>query len=96
MSAVLGTAAAHVRVNFRLDKWSSPGDSAKIGGKTFFEAYDGIVDSITSQGIEVYGLLNDELSSVGGAGTAALEDFCAANALAVVDHFKDRVRNRKR
>ena len=33
------TGAAHVRVNFILDKWSSPTDQTRYGGKTFFEAY---------------------------------------------------------
>jgi hypothetical protein len=92
VAAAIGTGAAHVRVNFRLDKWKSPTDTTKVNGKTFFEAYDGIVDAITSQGIEVYGLLNDELVSSGAPGTTELEDSYAANVLAVVDRYKDRVR----
>ncbi|MDB5214949.1 MAG: hypothetical protein JWO86_2876 [Myxococcaceae bacterium] len=92
VTAVIGTGAAHVRVNFRLDQWKSPTDPSKVNGKTFFEAYDGIIDAITSQGIEVYGLLNDELVSSGAPGTTELEDSYAANVLAVVDRYKDRVR----
>jgi len=92
VTAAIGTGAAHVRVNFRLDKWKSPADPTKVNGKTFFEAYDGIIDAITSQGIEVYGLLNDELVSSGEPGTSELEDSYAANVLAVVDRYKDRVR----
>lgn len=92
VAAAVGTGAAHVRVNFRLDEWKSPGDTTKVNGKTFFEAYDGIIDAITSQGIEVYGLLNDELVSSGAPGTQELEDSYAANVLAVVDRYKDRVR----
>jgi hypothetical protein len=91
LDAVLATGAPYVRVNFRLDQWSSPGDTTKVNGKTFFEAYDGIVDAIVSQGLEVYGLLNDELAP-GAAGTQAFEDAYAANVAAVVEHFRDRVR----
>ncbi len=61
-------------------------------GRTFFEAYDEIVDTIVSSGAEVYGLLNDELASSGAAGSQTPEDSHAANALAVVDRYKDRVR----
>ena len=87
------TGATHVRVNFRLDKWKSPTDTTKVNGKTFFEAYDEIIETITSQGVEVYGLLNTELISSGGApGSAELEDSYAANVLAVVGRYKDRVR----
>lgn len=89
--AAAGTGAAHVRVNFRLDAWASPGDPTKVKGKTFFEAYDEIIDAITSQGVEVYGLLNDELAPGLGTG-AAFEAAYAANVLAVVDRYKDRVR----
>ncbi|HEY8078078.1 MAG TPA: hypothetical protein VIF62_28320 [Labilithrix sp.] len=88
IQAVVDAAAPTVRLNFRLDQWSSPNDTTKHGGKTFFEAYDSIVDSFVSQGIEVYGLLNDEVVS----GSGDFDDAYAANALAVVDHFKDRVR----
>lgn len=89
--AATGTGAAHVRVNFRLDAWSAPGDLTKVKGKTFFEAYDEIVDTITSQGLEVYGLLNDELAPGLGTGDV-FEAAYAANALAVIDRYKDRVR----
>lgn len=91
VTAAAGTGAAHVRVNFRLDAWSSPGDPTKVKGKTFFEAYDEIIDAITSQGIEVYGLLNDELAPGLGTGPA-FESAYATNVLAVVDRYKDRVR----
>jgi hypothetical protein len=83
LKAVIASGAPHVRVNFRLDRWTSPADATKHGGRTFFEAYDAIVDAIVSHGLEVYGLLNDELGS---------GDAYVANALAVVEHFRDRVR----
>jgi hypothetical protein len=92
VKASVGTGAAHVRVNFRLDKWKSPNDTTKYDGKTFFEAYDAIIEAIVSQGVEVYGLLNDELISSGATGTIEHEDSYAANVLAVVDRYKDRVR----
>ena len=40
----------------------------------------------------MYGLLNDELVSSGAPGTTELEDSYAANVLAVVDRYKNRVR----
>lgn len=92
MKASVDTGAAHVRVNFRLDEWKSPTAKERIGGKTFFDAYDEIIDGITSRGAEVYGLLNDELASSGAPGSAELEDSYVANALAVIDRYKDRVR----
>jgi MYXO-CTERM domain-containing protein len=91
LTAVITTGAPHVRVNFRLDRWTSPTDTTKHGGYTFFEAYDRIVDSIVSQGLEVYGLLNDELAGVRPK-EAGFESAWVANALAVIDRYKDRVR----
>ena len=95
LQAAIATGAHYVRVNFRLDKWSSPDDTTRYGGKTWFEVYDHVVDSIVAEGLEPYGLLNDELThgfdrtSWNGA---AFEDAYAANAALVIDHFKDRVR----
>jgi hypothetical protein len=92
LAAAVGTGAPHVRVNFRLDEWSSPSDTTKHDGRTFFEAYDEIVDTITKSGLEVYGLLNDEIAPGFAPGSQAFEDAYAKNALAVVDRYKDRVR----
>lgn len=94
LQASIGTGAHYVRVNFRLDDWSSPSDAALHGGKTWFEVYDHVVDSIVAQGLEPYGLLNDEITT-GFArpyDSSAFEDAYAANALAVIDRYKDRVR----
>lgn len=91
LAAVITTGATHVRVNFRLDRWTSPTDTTKHGGYTFFEAYDRIVDAIVSQGLDVYGLLNDELVGVRPK-DAGFEAAWVANALAVIDRYKDRVR----
>jgi hypothetical protein len=56
LKAAIETGATHVRVNFRLDRWASRTDAG------FFDATDRIVDAITSQGLEVYGLVSDELA----------------------------------
>lgn len=76
--AAVSTGAHHVRVNFRLDVWKSPNDPG------FIAAYDAIIDGITSQGLEVYGLVSDELSTN--------DDEYVAFATAVIDRYKDRVR----
>jgi hypothetical protein len=95
MNAAVDTGAHWVRVNFRLDAWAAPGDPTQHGGRTWFDAYDRIVDGISSQGLEVYGLLNDELTN-GVSRTdlagAAFEEAYAKNAIAVIDRYKDRVR----
>jgi MYXO-CTERM domain-containing protein len=94
-AASLGTGAHWVRVNFRLDRWTSPNDTTKHGGRTFFETYDRIVDEIVREGREVYGLVSDELIGPSGGSdptTQAYEDAYAANVLAVIDRYKDRVR----
>ncbi len=92
LSATIATGAPHVRVNFRIDKWSGPNDTTKYDGKTFFEAYDGIIDSITSSGLEVYGLLSDEAVAGVGPKDAGFEAAYVTNALAIIDRYKDRVR----
>ncbi|MBX3219464.1 MAG: hypothetical protein KF795_03025 [Labilithrix sp.] len=93
LEAAIATGAAHVRVNFRLDVWSAPGDATRHGGKTFFEVYDRVVDAIVSRGLEVYGLLNDELVAPGlDLEGPAFEDAYVANALAVIERYRDRVR----
>lgn len=92
LDASLATGASQVRVNFRLDAWSSPDDTTRHDGKTFFEAYDAIVDAITSQGREVYGLVSDEIVAGEAPGSQAFEDAYARNVAMVVDRYKDRVR----
>lgn len=92
LDASLATGATQIRVNFRLDDWSSPDDTTRHGGKTFFEAYDAIVDAITSQGREVYGLVSDELVAGEVPGSQAFEDAYARNVAMVIERYKDRVR----
>lgn len=95
LQASIATGAHYVRVNFRLDQWSAPGDATLHGGKTWFQVYDHVVDAITSHGLEVYGLLNDEVThgfSRADLSGSAFEDAYAESSLAIVDRYKDRVR----
>jgi len=76
-----------VRINFRLDAWTSPTEPG------WFEAYDQVVDAFVARGYQIYGLLNDEAVATSAPHGSAtwIADF-VANAVAIVDHFKDRVR----
>lgn len=84
-----------VRINFRLDAWSSPTDATPRGsaGLTWLQAYDRIVDAFIARGYQVYGLINDEAvaSSHPHGSDAWIADY-VANATAIVGHFKNRIR----
>jgi hypothetical protein len=87
LDAVASTGAAWVRVNFRLDVFAGPEDPG------FLAAYDQIVDGFLARGISVYGLINDE--AVASDAPRDSSEFVGAyvgTAVAIVDHFKDRVR----
>lgn len=86
MQAAVSTGAPHVRVNFRLDDWKSPSDPG------FFAAYDQIIDGITSNGLEVYGLLSDELAPEHDRLSPEFAEQYVKFATAVIDRYKDRVR----
>lgn len=76
-----------VRINFRLDAWTSPLEPG------WFEAYDQVVDGYLAHGYQIYGLLNDE--AVATAAPHGSDDWIhdfVVDAVAIVDHFKDRVR----
>jgi hypothetical protein len=93
--AVEGTGASWARVNARLDVWSAPDDATPRGPLklTYFQAYDRIVDELTSHGVQVYMLINAE--SVPGGGDPDSDDFVnryTTAAVKIIDHFKDRVR----
>jgi len=94
--AVPTTNVQWVRVNFRIDQWSSPHDQTPHGpmGLSWFGTYDAIVNAYLSRGIRVYGVLSDELvpPPVPNLDSQAFYDAFWPNALEVVDHFKDRVR----
>jgi hypothetical protein len=85
-----------VRINFRLDAWSSPDDGTPHGaeGLTWFAAYDRVIDSFIARGYQVYGLINDEaVASTHPHGSDAWIADYVANATAIVGHFKDRIRH---
>lgn len=89
------TGAGWVRINFRLDVWTSPDDATPRGPDqlTWFAAYDRVVDAYLAKGIEVYGVLNDELvASTLDHNTDPWIALFVQHAVKVVDHFKNRVR----
>lgn len=93
--AVEQTGASWARINFRLDVWNAPDDATLRGPQmlSYFQAYDRVVDELTTHGVLIYGLINSE--SVPGGNDPDSDAFVAAYtkaALAIVDHFKDRVR----
>lgn len=85
-----------VRINFRLDAWSSPDDPTPHGseGLTWFQAYDRVIDSFVARGYQVYGLINDEAvySTHPHGSDEWIADY-VVNATAIVGHFKDRIRH---
>jgi len=76
-----------VRINMRLDAWSSVDDPAWLA------AYDQVIDAYLARGIEIDALINDEaIASTQPHGSDAwIGDYVAA-AVKIVDHFKNRVR----
>jgi hypothetical protein len=93
--AVEATGTTWVRLNFRLDLWSAPDDATRRGpqGLTWYEAYDRLVDELTTHGVQVYGQVGGE--SVPGDGEPDSDDHVqryAAAFVKIVDHFRDRVR----
>jgi len=99
---VADTGAAFVRINFVLGPWNSPGDATHYAGRTWFQAYDKIVNGFLNQGVEVYGLIGSEATSRADPGdrfrvaspNPDAEDWLReyeANFEAIVDHFAGRV-----
>jgi hypothetical protein len=93
--AVEATGTAWARVNVRLDVWNAPGDPTLRGPQqlTWFQAYDRVIDELTTHGVQVYILINAE--AVPGGGEPDSDDFVdryTAAAVKIIDHFKDRVR----
>src|SRR5437016_5073770 len=95
MAAVPAIAAARpawVRVNFVRDGWTEPGDPVRRGPSqlTWYEAFDELVDAYLAQGIQVYGLIGAE--STNASGELDSDEWrlgFAADALTIIDHFKD-------
>jgi hypothetical protein len=84
-----------VRINFRLDAWSSPDDPTPRGadGLTWFEAYDRVVDAYIARGYQIYALINDEaVASVHPHGSDPWIADYVASATQIVGHFKNRIR----
>jgi hypothetical protein len=93
--AVEATGTAWARVNVRLDVWNAPDDQTPRGPQklTYFQAYDRVVDELTTHGVQVYMLINGE--SVPGGGEPDSDDYVnryTDAAVKIIDHFKDRVR----
>ena len=93
--AVEATGTTWARLNFRLDVWSGPDDATRRGPQmlTWYEAYDRIVDELTTHGVQVYGQIGTE--SVPGGGEPDSDDHVqryAAAFVKIADHFRDRVR----
>ncbi|HEX8954576.1 MAG TPA: glycosyl hydrolase, partial [Polyangia bacterium] len=93
--AVEATGTIWARLNFRLDVWSAPDDATRRGPQqlTWYEAYDRLVDELTTHGVQVYGQVGAE--SVPGGGEPDSDDHVqryAAAFVKIADHFRDRVR----
>jgi hypothetical protein len=81
------TGAGWVRVNFVLGPHSSPDDP------DWQADFDAIVDAYRAEGLEVYGLIGGEaVPSDAPVGSDEWLDSYAVSFVAIVDHFKDRVR----
>ena len=104
---VANTCTPNVRLNFILGPWNSPEDTTLHSGKTWFQTYSEIVDSLLFRGINVYGLVGAQMSynfigdllidypsAVPGdsALAAQWEQDYVATFVKVVDLFKDKVR----
>ena len=50
---VADTGAAFVRINFMLGPWSSPTDGTLNAGRTWYQAFDKIVDGFLARGVGV-------------------------------------------
>jgi len=93
--AVEATGTTWARLNFRLDVWNGPDDATRRGPQmlTWYEAYDRLVDELTTHGVQVYGQIGAE--SVPGGGEPDSDDHVqrySAAFVKIVDHFRDRVR----
>jgi hypothetical protein len=94
-AVVDSTGVGWVRINMRLDDWTSPDDDTRRGPDqlTWFEAYDRVVDAYLARGIDVYALINDEaVSSSLDHETDPWIELYVQNAVKIVDHFKNRIR----
>jgi len=100
---ITDTGAAFVRINFIRGPWSSPQDTTLHAGRTWFQAYDAIVDAFVNLGVGVYALVGAECTQAGDPGDRmrAQGDNAPANAWlqtyaadfrAIAQHFAGRVK----
>jgi hypothetical protein len=90
------TGTAYVRLNFLLDRWSSPAESG------WLQVYDTIVNGLQGRGIEVYGLIGHEAvpdspgdnfrNARDNNAARAWIDRYVENFVTIVAHFRDRVK----
>lgn len=94
-AAIQQSGAKWVRINFIVNPWTGPSDSSRHGSLnlTWFEVYDRIVNDAISRGLTIYGLVSAESvrSSYNYETDGYIADY-TANFVAIVGHFKDRVR----
>lgn len=96
-AALKASGTQYVRVNFILGPWSNPNDATPRGPQSLSwkQTYDQIINSLTSQGIQVYALIGAQAvhSSAGGNYNSDqwVNDY-TANFTTIVGQFKDRVR----
>jgi len=95
--------AKWVRVNFVLGPWSSPADSAKHDGRTWFEAYDHIIDRYLARGLRIYALVGAEAVASTAADANAFRNAVPSTAAEdwieeyvenfgiIADHFRGRI-----
>jgi hypothetical protein len=91
-----GTGTGYVRINFVLDRWSSPDEDG------WLQVYDTIVNGLKERGIEIYGLIGHETvheqpgdnfrNARENAAANAWLDRYTKNFVTVVEHFRDRVK----
>ncbi len=92
---IASSGAGWVRLNFTLGPWSSPEDETPHGslGLGWTETYRTIVDNLSGQGLQVYGLIGGEsVQSAEPVGSDAWLTAYVYNFVAIVDRYKDTVR----
>lgn len=91
--ALAAAGAEYVRINFILGPWTSPDDTTRHDGRTWFETYDKVINSLIDRNIKVYGLIGAQAVKCGHPLNS--DDYVkeyARNFTSIVGHFKDRVR----
>ena len=96
MDAVAQLKPHYVRINFIHGLWTDITDVDERHGThnwNWFESYDYLVNELRSRGVEIYGLINCEvINPPYDVNTQSFCDDYANKFVAVVEHFKDRVR----